>query len=290
MTSLVPRDLLARYKEGRLIPFVGAGISMSVAWTTLDGTSHRGPSWSELVDQAARMMGFDDAELLRVRGSDLQILEYYRIKNHQQLADLRNWFYSEMRAPDDALRDSRVHKALAQLAHCNLMYTTNYDDFIERSLTIHGRSAYSVAIESHIADALKRQTNGSLTGAVEIVKFHGDLSNPERMVLSESDYERRLQLAEVEDQRLRSDILGRAILFLGYSFRDWNVSYLFRLVNDQFGPLPLAPTGRRAYIVVADPSDFEAELFRARNIEVISIRSSHRTEDTAAIIEELAHA
>lgn len=290
MTCHVPRDLIARYKEGRLIPFIGAGISMSVSWKTSDGKSHRGPSWGELVDQAGRMMGFDDPGLLRVRGSDLQILEYYRIKNHQQLADLRNWFFSEMRAPDEALRDSEVHTALAQLTNCGLIYTTNYDDFIERSFAIHGRTAYPVAIESHIAEALKKQTNGTMTDAVEIVKFHGDLSNPERMVLSESDYERRLKLAEVEDQRLRSDVLGRAILFLGYSFRDWNVSYLFRIVNDQFGPLPLAATGRRAYIVVADPSDFEAELFRARNIEVIPIRSSHRTEDTAKIIRELSNA
>ncbi|WP_197680365.1 SIR2 family NAD-dependent protein deacylase [Mycolicibacterium rutilum] len=236
------------------------------------------------------MMGFEDPELLRVRGSDLQILEYYRIKSHQQLAELRNWFLNEMRAPDEALRDSAIHTALAQLTNCDLFYTTNYDDFIERSLGLHGRMAYPVAVESHIASAMKKKASGTVADAVEIVKFHGDLSNPERMVLSESDYERRLKLAEVEDQRLLSDVLGRAILFLGYSFRDWNVSYLFRIVNDQFGPLPLAATGRRAYIVVADPSDFEAELFRARNIEVIPIRSSHRTEDTVKIIEGLADA
>lgn len=290
MTCRVPRDLAARYKEGRLIPFIGAGISMSVSWETPDGSIRRGPSWGELVDQAARMMGFSDPDLLRVRGSDLQILEYYRIKNHQQLADLRHWFLSEVAAPDDALRSSDVHSALADLNLCDLIYTTNYDDFIERSLVLAGRKAYPVAIESHIADAMKKRAQGTLSNAVEVVKFHGDLSNPERMVLSESDYERRLLLSEVEDQRLRSDLLGRAILFLGYSFRDWNVSYLFRLVNDQFGPLPLAPTGRRAYIIVADPSDFETELFRARNIEVIPIRSSHRSEDTAQIIKDLADA
>lgn len=262
---------------------------MSVNWKAEDGTDRRGPSWSELVEQAARMMGFSDPELLRVRGSDLQILEYYRIKNHQQFADLRHWFLNEVAAPEDALRSSEVHAALAQLTLCDLIYTTNYDDFIERSLIINGRNAYAVAIESHIADSIKKRASGALSDAVEIVKFHGDLSNPERMVLSESDYERRLLLAEVEDQRLRSDVLGRAILFLGYSFRDLNVSYLFRLVNDQFGPLPLAPTGRRAYIVVADPSDFEAELFRARNIEIIPIRSSHLTEDTAKVLKDLAN-
>jgi hypothetical protein len=107
------------------------------------------------------------------------------------------------------------------------------------------------------------------------------------MVLSESDYEKRLRFAEVEDQRLKSDMLGRALLFLGYSFRDWNVSYLFRLVNDQFGDLPSAPTGRRAYITVSDPSDFEYELFRARNIEVLPIRRLAMTEDIVDLLKGL---
>ncbi len=108
------------------------------------------------------------------------------------------------------------------------------------------------------------------------------------MVLSESDYEKRLSFSDVEDQRLKSDLLGRALLFLGYSFRDWNVSYLFRLVNENFGPLPKAPTGRRAYIAVADPSDFEYTLFRARNIEVLPISTATQTEDTADLLRSLA--
>jgi hypothetical protein len=77
------------------------------------------------------------------------------------------------------------------------------------------------------------------------------------------------------------------MLFIGYSFRDWNVSYLFRLINEQFGPLPQAPTGRRAYIAVPDPSDFEYTLFRARNIEVIPIRGDHMPGDIAALLGEL---
>src|SRR5262249_3277773 len=123
--------------------------------------------------------------------------------------------------------------------------------------------------------------------ACEIVKFHGDLNNPDRMVLSETDYERRLRFAEVEDQRLRSDMLGRAILFIGYSFRDRNVSYLFRLANDQFGALPVTANGRRAYIIVADPSDFEYSLFRDRNIEVIPIVGSRRTQGVVDILNGL---
>jgi len=123
--------------------------------------------------------------------------------------------------------------------------------------------------------------------ACDIVKFHGDLNYPNQMELSESDYERRLKLSAAMDYRLRADLLGRALLFIGYSFRDWNVSYLFRLVNEQFQQLPGSPTGRRAYITVASPSRFEIDLFRARNIEVIPVGSSSQTEDIAAILDEV---
>jgi SIR2-like domain len=280
-------ELSARYREGRLLPFIGAGVSAGVSWRQ-DGEERTGMSWSALVEQAARMIGFDNIELLRYRGSDLQILEYFRIKKYDQFAELRNWFLKEMSPPDEALLSSPVHKALAQLTNCSLYYTTNYDDFLERSFSLHGRACRPVAVEAHIVEGLRLQSRQPDPLRCEIVKFHGDLANPERMVLSESDYEKRLRFAAVEDQRLKSDVLGRALLFLGYSFRDWNVSYLFRLVNEEFGPLPGAPSGRRAYITVVDPSDFEYSLFRARNIEVISLSSARRTEDITQLLEGLA--
>lgn len=284
----VPADLKSRYSEGRLLPFIGAGISMSVHWQNpVDGTPRRGISWRELVNQAARMLGYADPDLLRVRGDDLQILEYFRIKHNDQTAELRNWFNIEINAPDDALINSPIHAALAGLDKCSLFYTTNYDDFLERGLRLHGRPSKPIAMEAHIADFLIQESDG-VTNLAQVVKFHGDLNNPERMVLSESDYERRLSFSDVEDQRLKSDLLGRALLFLGYSFRDWNVSYLFRLVNDQFGTLPQAPTGRRAYIAVAEPSDFEYTLFRERNIEVLPIRSASQAADIADLLGGLA--
>jgi hypothetical protein len=52
---------------------------MAVTWTS-EGEPRHGPSWRELVDKAAELIGADDPELLRMRGSDLQILEYLRIK------------------------------------------------------------------------------------------------------------------------------------------------------------------------------------------------------------------
>jgi hypothetical protein len=107
------------------------------------------------------------------------------------------------------------------------------------------------------------------------------------MVVTESDYERRLRLESPLDLRFRSDVLGRSVLFIGYSFRDANVGYIFRLMNDDLAFLPDSSSGKRAYILVDDPSDFEYRLFQSRNIEVIPISGANREADIVATLGEL---
>ena len=261
-----------------MIPFIGAGVSMSVDWKQGDQIRNC-PSWSELVDESARLLGFKNPELLHDRGTDLQILEYFKLKNDGEPAKLINWLV-RMHPSDDELLKSQIHAELARLQHCKVIYTTNYDDFIERSMKLHGRQCRTVAIEQEMG------SHNLMSDECEVVKFHGDLNHPSQMVLSESDYEERLRLDTPMDHRFRADILGRFVLFLGYSFRDWNVSYLFRLVTDQLGA-PMSMRGERAYIVVPDPSDFEIQLFQARKIEVVEIDSANQTEDIAALLRQL---
>jgi SIR2-like domain len=269
-------DLKKLYRQGRLVPFIGAGVSMAVTWK--EGTEEkRGPSWAELVEQAAVLLGFHRPELLMARGNHLQVLEYFRIKM-EGFAPLTNWLYAHMRPPDEAIRGSVIHRELTSMENCRVYYTTNYDDFLERSLQIGDRSPQVIAVESHM---------GSHDDRCEVVKFHGDFNHPTWMVLSESDFNKRLAFETPMDLRFRSDLLGRAVLFLGYSFTDLNVSYLFHLVNKQLQALPSSATGRRAYIVVPDPSDFEIVLFRARNMEVIPVRAKRISEDIALLLSEI---
>jgi hypothetical protein len=100
-------ELKTLYRDGRILPFIGAGISASVEWTDATVTK-RGPSWSALVERAAKELGFDSAELLRVRGTDLQILEYYKLKfsGHTRLT---NWLLLNMNPPDAAIQASVIH-------------------------------------------------------------------------------------------------------------------------------------------------------------------------------------
>lgn len=287
--AAIMEELQQVYRQGGLLPFVGAGLSMSVSWTDGAGTARRGPSWRELVDQAALQLGFSDPDLLRVRGEDLQILEYFRDKHDDRLATLNNWMVREFDAPDEVLADSPIIQALARLQLCACFYTTNFDDYLERGLARCGRTVETVATETEIRTLLAAKAADA--AVCEVVKFHGDLNHPDQMVVTESDYRTRLALETPMDDRLTADLLGRAVLFVGYSFRDWNVSYLFHVVERIHGKLPKSLTGRRGYITVADPSDFEVRLFERRQIGVIPVRGgSHMANNVADVIRKIAEA
>jgi hypothetical protein len=279
MPAKCPAALRRAYDLGRVLPFIGAGVSMAVAWKDAAGNDKRGISWGELVDEATKQLGFEKPDLLRVRGTDLQILEYFQRKR-SSFAPLSNWLYKEMSPPDHALSSSEIHRELAMLTKCSLFYTTNFDSFIERAFTLFSRPNRSIAVE-------QQMFGRSDPNACDIIKFHGDLDHPDKMVLSESDYQRRLNLQTDMDHRLRADMLGRMVLFLGYSFRDWNVSYIFRLMNEQMlgksGSLP----GTRGYITVPAPSDFEVRLFEERNIEVIPIDDRHPAKEIVSLLEDM---
>lgn len=272
-----PHALKEVYQSGRLIVFAGAGVSASIEWIDNKGVSHRGPTWREMVDMVAKENGVMLPELLRIRGTDLQILEYFSLKDKTTFQKLTNNLCRHLNPPDEALINSPIHKELASLSHCRLFYTTNYDDFIERSFRALKRSCDVVVCEEDINEK----------NDCEIIKFHGDWNHPDKMVISERHYERRLNLTDVLDYRFRADLLNKIVLFIGYSFRDPNISYLFRVIQDQTKYFDDTIQDRRAYIAVPDPSDFEIQLFRARKMEVISINSMDPTTDISSLIQEL---
>jgi SIR2-like domain len=205
-------------------------------------------------------------------------LEYFKILKGG-LAPLTNWLSSEFTdATDDDILHSPIHAELVQLDRCGIYYTTNYDDFIERALCKTGRRTHVTSSELNISH------DRSL---VEVVKFHGDFNSPDQMVLSESHYMERMRLESLMDFKLRADILGRAVLFIGYSFRDPNVNYIFHVVNRLFSNLPDSYSGRRAYIILPKPSEFERRLFHIRNIDVIPVGGRDISEGVAAILRQM---
>ena len=108
------------------------------------------------------------------------------------------------------------------------MYTTNFEGVIERAFQLHyGKYAKRCHVIANIDSFLEVQE-----GDVQLVKFHGTFSDDASLVLTETQYFERMGFESPLDIKLRSDMLGKTLLFLGYSFRDPNLRLmLYKLLK-----------------------------------------------------------
>jgi hypothetical protein len=200
------QQLREAHRRGKLLPFVGAGVSMGLGL----------PPWHALIDHMARELGVDPRAFAD-KGSYLTLAEYFRIK-HGSIGPLRSWMDREWHRADVQLERSRIHKLLAK-GGFPIIYTTNYDRWLENAFD-HYQVKYTKIVT--VADIAKLRR-----GATQIIKFHGDLEDDASIVLDESSYFRRLDFESPLDIKLRADVLGRTVVFLGYSLADVNIRYLF---------------------------------------------------------------
>jgi hypothetical protein len=200
------RQLRDIHRRGKLLLFVGAGVSMGLGL----------PPWQTLIEHMARELDVE-ATAFADKGSYLTLAEYFRIK-HGSIGPLRSWMDREWHPRDVELGKSRIHELIAK-GRFPLIYTTNYDRWLESAFE-HHKVAYTKIVS--VADLAKLRPD-----ATQIIKFHGDLEDDASIVLDESSYFRRLDFESPLDIKLRADVLGRTVMFIGYSLADVNIRYLF---------------------------------------------------------------
>jgi NAD-dependent SIR2 family protein deacetylase len=191
--------------EGKLIPFVGAGLSQRFGL----------PSWKDLIGTIAEELGYDP-DVFKCNGRYEQLAEYY-VATKGSIGPLRSLMDKAFDPSDDKIAESRAHSALVEMK-LQLIYTTNYDTIIERAFKLKNQPCHTVANIDDIATAP--------IGATRVVKFHGTFSDDASLVLTESSYFDRLEFESAIDIQLRADTLGRSLLFLGYSLNDLNIRYM----------------------------------------------------------------
>lgn len=191
---------------GKLIPFIGAGLSARFNF----------PTWSGLLDVIAGELDWDPA-VFKISGNYLQLAEYY-VSKKGAIGDLRSKLDKMFNASEAEIRSSVAHEKLVAL-NFPLIYTTNFEDVIERAFKIH-EATYRKKCHA-IANIDNFQETEE--GVVQVVKFHGTFADDASLVLTESQYFDRLEFESPLDIKLRADMLGKSLLFLGYSFSDINL-------------------------------------------------------------------
>lgn len=214
-SSLFPQELLDLLRDRRVIPFIGAGFSAPLGL----------PDWDTLLRNIATELE-DPLPFEEVRQccSDnyLQIAEYYFLKSDGSIGPIRQSISQQLKSDLNPLA-SGAHVELLNLGAPQI-YTTNYDDLIEKTFKMLHRPVQVVALPKHVAT--------TQAGKTQIVKYHGDLRHEHTLVLTESSYYARLDFESPMDLKFRSDLLGRSVLFIGYSFRDINIRVIwFKLIR-----------------------------------------------------------
>lgn len=205
-------ELMEAIAQNRVLLFVGAGVSHCLGL----------PTWRQLVAHLARELGYDP-DIFDTHGDHLLLAEYYRLERGR-IGPLRTWLDKEWHKGVD-IGQSDLHKLIVQL-DVPLIYTTNYDNWLEEAHRFYARPYCKVA---NVGDLV-----GVRPGVTQIIKFHGDFADDDSIVLTESDYFNRLDFESPLDIKLRADLLGKSVLFIGYSLSDINIRYMLYKLHRQW--------------------------------------------------------
>lgn len=243
-----PGPLLNALRDGKLVVFAGAGVSM--------GEPACLPNFKHLAQTIARE-GFHDLEDGEEIDRFLGRLQYGGVKVHERAAEALF---------RDGLEPTELHRNLLRLypdAGPVYVVTTNFDLLFEQA----AEDLFGSVPEVFRAPALPlgRQFNG-------IIHLHGAVSTPSEMVITDEDFG-RAYMTEGWAARFLVELFSNfTILFVGYSYDDIIMRYLTRALSPR-------ETNRR--FTLTQKNDFDAQQWRLLEIEPITYPQSSENDHSA---------
>ena len=199
-------DLAVYLSTGRCIAWIGAGPSVEVGL----------PQWKDLANYALEECRRSQ------RAGFASIEQLYRQDKYPEMFDRVEQYYGRaflsavcVKALEDTGRNGTIYTALASLNFLSY-FTTNYDSVMERHLEGSGHAVQRYTNSDEDIRRIDIDTTPAL------VKLHGDVQQPDSMLITKSDYQQWYQSGQKESfQTLVKTHLARdRIIFVGYSLSD----------------------------------------------------------------------
>lgn len=290
MSQLLPPYpfILDKLKNGRVIPFLGAGASLGgrqpgEVWKK--GVRTFLPTAGELASHLAETTAFPSSE-----AQDLtKVAQYYSAVGGREALneELHNIFNCDYQI-------TPLHTYLATVIKPLLIVTTNYDDLIERALDEENRKLgenarpYDVVIHTtevgsgdrllwwaHEAteprEVSPNKMDIELSERTIVYKMHGavdrDQSDRDQYVITEDDYIDFL--ARMTKNKAIPAIFAEAFqtrhfLFLGYGLNDWNLRVVLNRIEKDLR----RPKGITSWAIQYAPRELERMFWEGRGVKV----------------------
>lgn len=150
--------------------------------------------------------------------------EFFRLKGNNRNTLIRILIDTFINKQPES---TEYHERLSIIPHFKTIITTNYDTLIEDAFKQNGQ----VVISSKQIAYLEKQKT-------QIFKVHGDLSEPDSIIITKSDYNKFFKDNSENDvywNVIKERLTTKNVLFLGYNIEDPNVSVIFDRITDALG-------------------------------------------------------
>ena len=249
----IPKPLLDDFVNNRVVPIVGAGLSKNADIPKNISM----PDWKELGRVAAEEISGYDYD-----GNAIDALSYYEeLFTRPKLIELliRELHHGEVQ-PGETIQ-----------AFCNLfsgtICTTNYDTLLEDAMIQSHRSASVIVTEDRLTVGGKNES--------KIIKIHGDFNHPDRMVITERDYDMFLELNPVMATYIANLFISNTMLLVGYSLDDNDLRGIWQVLHNRLGKM-----SRPAYCLTVGVSEEKRIRYQRRNIIIVNLPGSSKNYKT----------
>jgi hypothetical protein len=245
--------LVERFANGNGTIFVGSGISSGSGM----------PLWGELIEPLRQDLGIDADS----SANYLEIADFYETLYGR--SELEN--YLRRMLGDVRFQLTRTHELIVGLP-VQRIYTTNFDDLLEQASHKNGlnRTVISNASQVGLSD----------TSKLSIVKLHGDLNDPASLVFTASDYYSYFTKNPAVADLLKVELQTRTVLFLGYSFSDFDLGMILGKVALQSGA-----TRPLLFSLQLRPTELATAALKRRGVKAIPIDATAGEPEASDKIE-----
>lgn len=201
-------DYVSKLRQGTATIFLGAGMSKAAGYV----------DWKGLLRDLATDLGLKIDEETDL----ISIAQFHKNKNNNR--NRINEKIVEEFIDNDV--ETENHRIIARLPFSTI-WTTNYDDLIEDA---HIKINKKIDVKRNIDDLFINISNRSCI----LYKMHGDKDQANDAVLLKEDYEKYYYTHEPFISVLNSELISKSFLFIGFSFTDPNVNYIFGRLTHRY--------------------------------------------------------
>lgn len=253
-----PKPFLEDLVAGKTLPIIGAGFSKNA-----DIPKNKSMlGWDELGKEFANDIEdykyFNPIDAISAYGH-----EFSRTKLIEKLTNLLNV---------DSVKPGKTHQAFCSLPF-DIVCTTNFEFLLEDGYKLVNKYCRPIIEEDQLSIS-------STSDNLRLLKLHGDLHHPNRLIATEEDYDSFLSKYPMLSTFLANLLISRTPFFIGYSLDDNDFRQIWQLIKDRLGSLK-----RQGYVIKVNCSSHEKARFERRGVKVINIKGDPK--DYSKILEKV---